>query len=203
MIMQLSFWSRHNPTRYLFSEKILKTRGLRVDQELQYFERNWGGPVWDVGASVGKYTTVLARSNPLNTVFAFEPNLNSLYYLGYRSAKFHNVVIVPTALTLDGSHFETSYDPNFFAKPTGPRSSSLSLEEAIRKFGKPAFAKFDVEGGEYILFDKDLEALKGCHLLIEWHKYKFQRPIPEMRYWKARDVVPDNGIQVTRYYEPI
>jgi FkbM family methyltransferase len=203
LLMRLSFLARHNPTRFLFSERILKIKSMQVDQELQFFQKNWGGPVWDVGASVGKYTTILARANPEHTVYAFEPNLNSLYYLGYRSAKLKNVVLVPTALTLDGSNFETTYDPNFFAPPTGPMACSLSLAEAIRKFGKPSFAKFDVEGGEYILFDSEMDVLRGCHLLIEWHKYKFQREIPNMKHWRSRDVVPDDGIQVTRYYEPI
>lgn len=201
--MLLSFWMRQNPLRFLFSERFLSIKDSEADPELEFFRKDWGGPVWDVGASVGKYTSILARANPRNSVFAFEPNFNSLYYLGYRVAKLANVVVVPCALTRDGSQFETSYDPNFFLPPTGPIACSLSLAEAIQKFGKPAFAKFDVEGGEFILFDGDMEALRGCHLLIEWHKYKCRRDIPELKYWSSRDIIPDNGLGVTRYYKPL
>ena len=52
---------------------------------------------------------MMAEANPNQPIFAFEPNLNSLYYLGYRTAQYPNVTIVPAALSIDGKAIRTSY----------------------------------------------------------------------------------------------
>jgi FkbM family methyltransferase len=203
VLLKMSFWLRHHPARFLFSDALMGAADKSVEGEARLLNRDWQGSIWDVGASVGKYTTILARANPKHRVYAFEPNLNSLYYLGYRTAKLPNVVIVPCALTSDGSPFKTSYSPDFFLPPTGPCSLSLSLGEAIAKFGTPSFAKFDIEGGEYFLFDREPEVFRNTALLIEWHKYKVCRPIPAMSSWKSSDAVPEDTLLATRFYEPL
>ena len=190
--------------RFLYSDWIL---GLfdsnTASGETDFFRRKWNGPIWDVGASVGKYTGMMAKANPDQTVYAFEPNMNSLYYLAYRTAHLPNVVIVPCALTTDGTPFKTSYSADFFAPPTGPNAHSISLTEAVERFGRPAFAKFDIEGGEYFVFEREPEMLRGAHFLIEWHEYKVDRPIPEFSHWTNVDAVPSDGASVTKYYKPI
>lgn len=203
-LMKLSFWLRGHPMRFLYSDWVLRRFDAdTATGETDLFRRKWDGPIWDVGASVGKYTALMARANPDQTIYAFEPNLNSLYFLACRTARYPNVVIVPCALTPDGAPFKTSYSADFFAPPTGPRAHSISLEDAVAKFGRPAFAKFDIEGGEYFVFEREPSMLAGAHLLIEWHHYKVSRPIPEFRGWTSTVAVPDDGVLVTKYYQPV
>jgi FkbM family methyltransferase len=131
-------------------------------------------------------------------VYAFEPNLNSLYFLGHRTARFPNVTIVPCAITADGREIKGSYNPNFEASPTGPSVPTLSVQEAVAKFGKPVFIKMDVEGEEFRIFDPEPEPLRGVHILIEWHTAKTGKAIPPLRFWRSRDFT-----QGHTYLEPI
>jgi FkbM family methyltransferase len=202
-LMKLSFLLREHPLRFFYSDSVLKFLGSDQNSaELVFFKQKWPGPIWDVGASVGKFTAMLAEANPDKTVYAFEPNLNSLYYLGHRTSRFANVVIVPCALTVDGGPFKTSHSADFFAAPTGPMAHSMSLAEAIAKFGRPAFAKFDIEGGEYSVFEEEPNSLIGSHLLIEWHKYKTATPIPTFKNWEAAQTFIDTEAYCTNYYRP-
>ncbi len=106
----------------------------------------------------------MAEANPGRTIYAFEPNLNSLYYLGYRTAKYKNVVIVPGPLTAEAKITATTYDPNFVNPPTGPQAVAFPVEEAIRWFGVPAFVKLDCEGFEYELLERCAPLLKNSTL---------------------------------------
>ena len=84
-----------------FIKELARTQGTdEATVEADFFKKNLGKAViWDVGASVGKLTTIMAKSSPEATIHAFEPNLNSLYFLAYRTASYKNVIIVPCALT--------------------------------------------------------------------------------------------------------
>ena len=202
-LMKLSFLLREHPLRFLYSDSILRLLGSNQNtRESFLFTQKWPGPIWDVGASVGKFTAMLAEANPERTVYAFEPNLNSLYYLGHRTSRFPNVVIVPCALTIDGKPFKTSHSADFFEQPTGPMAHSISLAEAIAKFGRPSFAKFDIEGGEYSIFAEEPESLLGSHLLIEWHKYKTEAPIPTFKHWESCESFVETEAHTTTHYRP-
>jgi FkbM family methyltransferase len=184
LVMRLNFFIRRHPSRWLYTERLL---GSYTDKhETPFFTRDWGeGIVWDVGASIGKYTTIMARHSPRATIFAFEPNLNSLYYLGYRTAKFTNVCIVPNALTADGRLLKGSYEPDFNAPATGPMLTTISLREAMAKCGTPKFVKMDIEGGEYpVLASPDAELLRSATVLVSWHPNLASKPIPEVKWWK-------------------
>ncbi|MCU0787764.1 MAG: FkbM family methyltransferase, partial [Verrucomicrobia bacterium] len=124
----------------------------------------WNGPVWDVGASLGRHAYRIARRNP---VVAFEPNLNVLQFLGYNLMQTPEVVLVPCALTPDGKPMKGTCHADFMAPPTGPQVATLSVGEALRKFGRPGLIKIDIEGGEYELLK--CPELQGIPLLIEWH----------------------------------
>jgi FkbM family methyltransferase len=124
----------------------------------------WSGPVWDVGASLGRHAYRIARHHK---VYAFEPNLNALQFLGYNLRNCKNVCIVPLALTLDGQPMEGSYHPDFMTGPTGPAVMTLSLAEALKKLGRPGVIKFDIEGGEYDFIKSEL--LADIPLVVEWH----------------------------------
>jgi FkbM family methyltransferase len=148
-------------------------------------ERKWNGPVWDVGASLGRHAYRVARYHP---VFAFEPNLNSLQFLAYNLRHSQNVVIVPCALTVDGQPMVGSFHPDFLAPPTGPKVATLSISEALQKFGKPGLIKIDIEGGEYEMIKHP--ELRGIPLLIEWH-----REIPtQLEPWTIETIDPSHSL---------
>jgi FkbM family methyltransferase len=191
LAMQVNFFIRRHPSRWLYTDRLL---GKYVDlQEAPYLERCWGeGVIWDVGASVGKYTGIISKHNPRATIYAFEPNLNSLYYLAYRTARFSNVVIVPNALTADGNPLKGSHDPDFNASATGPMVATLSLAEAIRKFGAPVFVKMDIEGGEFQIFEsEDAHLLNKSTILVSWHPHLANRAIQPVKGWKNTTVAED------------
>jgi FkbM family methyltransferase len=191
LAIRLNFLIRRHPSRWLYTERML---GNFMDEhEAAFFTRDWGeGVVWDVGASIGKYTTILARHSPRTTIFAFEPNLNSLYYLGYRTAKFANVCIVPNALTADGAPLKGSHEPNFNAPATGPMVATISLREAVAKCGRPKFVKMDIEGGEYpVLESPDAELLRSATILVSWHPQFAGKPIPKVNGWKNTQLSSD------------
>ncbi len=187
---RLNLFIRQNPARLLFTDALL---GKYLDEpEADFFRKNLGNAViWDVGASVGKLTTIMAKNSPQATVFAFEPNLNSLYFLAFRSAKSANVIIVPCALTTDGKTLTGTYNPNFNAPPTGPRVTSISIAEAITKSGVPQFIKMDIEGAEFSLFEsKESELLHRATILVSWHPLLANKPIPTVKGWNNKLLAP-------------
>lgn len=197
-IMNLSFLARQNPLRVLFSDRFMGMFDILDPAEMTVFNRRWSGPVWDFGASVGKYSKILAQNSPDQTVYCFEPNLNSLYYLAYRTAKLPNIVIVPVAVTSTGGIIKGSYHPDFGRAPTGPSVPTLSIAEAAVKFGRPAFVKIDIEGEEYnLLKDEPVELRQSC-MLVEWHPVNGQLNIPKLQHWKARHIK-----DYIVFYEPL
>jgi FkbM family methyltransferase len=193
---------RHHPFRFLISGKWSTFFSPTEPAEEALCRRSWPGPVWDIGASLGKYTTMIAEANRNQPVYAFEPNLNSLYYLGYRTAKYPNVTIVPAPLTVDAKFVPASYDPNFHNPPTGPQGIAFTVAEAIRWFGTPAFIKLDCEGLEYEILARCADLLQHTTLLVEWHpEYppgtinpavaKFK---PNLSYWRVTQVTPGHTL---------
>ena len=183
MKQRASFVIRENPLMFLFKERLFKYYCGRDPREMAVLMRNWRGPVWDVGASVGKYSTVLAKANQDHLVYCFEPNFNSLYYLAYRTCKLPNVCIVPMALTLTEPVMSGSYNTNFNARPTGPDVITMQLCDAIDELGTPAFIKLDIEGGEYDLLKYEPSALRDTAMLVEWHG-----PIPKLDHWNSKQI---------------
>jgi FkbM family methyltransferase len=190
LAMTMNYSIRRHPSRFLYRDSVLSRF---VDEtEIAYFRKDWGkGVIWDVGASVGKYTTMLAKSNPNATIYAFEPNLNSLYYLANRTESYPNVVIVPNALTPNGGTIMGTHDPDFNSKPTGPRVSTISLKEAVTKFGAPTFLKMDIEGAEFEVLKGDLSPLHKSTLLVSWHSQFTGKPVPEVPGWKNTHLSAD------------
>jgi FkbM family methyltransferase len=179
---------RARMARFLVSpacDRIVHPAGWEPEVTRCLCETEWAGPVWDVGAALGKLTVEVAKRHK---VFAFEPNLNVLYYLGCNLGDDPNVTLVPCALTLDGAPMKGSTEPDFLAPPTGPRVATLSVEEALAKFGRPGVIKIDIEGGEYDLIR--CPALRGIPMLIEWHG-----PIPpEFEHWTAKALDPTHSL---------
>ena len=145
--------------------KIIHPHGFEPVITRCLVETDWGGPVWDVGSNVGNIAYEVAQRHK---VFVFEPNLNLLYYLGYKLKDCPNVTVVPCALTLDGQPMQCSLDPNFSFPNQGPMAATLSVDEALKKFGRPGVIKLDIEGGEYEVIKSP--SLTGLKLLVEWHR---------------------------------
>jgi FkbM family methyltransferase len=192
--MRLSWTIRSHPARFLFTDGLFKRLARTDAEEAALLQRRWlktgTGSIWDVGASLGKFTCDIARANPNCRVYAFEPNLNSLYFLAHRTARFPNVEIVPAALTVEGRDMKGSYSPDFTSAPTGPLVPTYSLAEALQKFGRPVFIKMDIESEEFKIFTQQQELLKGIHMLVEWHTFLTGEPIPPLKYWRSTEISP-------------
>ena len=189
-----SHYIRHHPFRFLIKGGRFKFFSPTDPAEEKYCSSAWPGPIWDVGASLGKYTPMIAAANPNQPVYAFEFNLNSLYYLGYRTAQYPNVTIVPGALTLDSKPMKITYDPNMHNPATGPMGITFSVAEAISRFGVPAFIKLDVEGLEKEMLEKCGELLRHTTMIVEWHPQCWNAEYPAMPYWKVTKVGPDHSL---------
>ncbi len=192
---------RQHPFRFLISGKLFSMFSSSEPGEEEVYRRSWSGPIWDIGASLGKYTVMMAEANPGQRIYAFEPNLNSLYYLGYRTAKYSNVVIVPAFLTVETKIMPTTYDPNFNKPPTGPQGIAFPLEEAIRWFGVPSFIKLDCEGYEYEFLERCGPLLKNTTVLVEWHLAFDGKPNPgatkfkpDLSLWRQTKVSPNHTL---------
>ena|SRR5579862_191608 len=201
-LFYMSHYLRHHPFRFLIRGRMSSFFSPTEAGEEELCRRAWPGPIWDVGASLGKYTPMMAEANPKQPIFAFEPNLNSLYYLGYRTAKYPNITIVPAPLTVDVTSMRVTYDPNFHVAATGPQGIAFTVAEAIRWFGVPAFIKLDCEGLEYEMLEKCADLLQHSTVLVEWHleypegvpnpgatKYK-----PNFSYWKVSQPTPNHTL---------
>lgn len=180
--------TKHHFGRFLHSNwgnQICYPQGWEPEVLQCLCEGKWNGPVWDVGAYVGRHAY---RVSQHHQVYAFEPNLNALQFLGYNLKDCPNVVIVACALTLDGKPMLGSVDPDFLKPPTGPKVATLSIAEALQKFGRPGVIKIDIEGGEYELLKSEL--LRGIPLLIEWH-----REIPQqLPHWNLKTIDPTHSL---------
>ena len=193
---------RNHPFRFLITGRFFSLFSSSEPGEEAVYRRPWPGPIWDIGASLGKYTVVMAEANPGQKIYAFEPNLNSLYFLGYRTAKYSNVIIVPAALTIDARVMPATYDPNFNNPATGPQAIAFPLEEALRWFGAPAFVKLDCEGFEYEFLERCAHLLKNSTVLVEWHREDLEgKPRlvatkfkPDLSYWRRTEVSPNHTL---------
>ena len=193
-LFYFSHYIRHHPFRFLIRGKRFKFFSPTEPAEEKYCSSSWPGPIWDVGASLGKYTPMIAEANPNQPVYAFEFNLNSLYYLGYRTAQYPNVTIVPCALTLDSKPMKITYDPNMHNPATGPNSITFSVAEAISRFGVPAFIKLDIEGLEKEMLEKCGELLRHTTMIVEWHPLVWNHEYPEMPFWRVTKVSPNHSL---------
>jgi FkbM family methyltransferase len=175
---------RNRPVRLLHSPAFQLFQSY-PSSETEILSRSYPGPIWDVGANIGKFASLLAQANRDQKVYAFETNLTEIGWLAYNIRHYANIEIVPLALTRSGDSLAAAYDPDFLKvpSPTGARVLSISLDEALRKLGRPAFIKIDIEGGEYDLLQPEPELLFGIPMLVEWH-----REIPALRHWKSISV---------------
>jgi FkbM family methyltransferase len=176
-MMKLLHWARWELTRNKFGHALHSNRGydffcryiwhhaLEPEVLRCLLSHEWDGPIWDVGASLGRHARKIQEHRK---VYAFEPNLALLPILAHNLVDCQNVIIVPLALTADGRTMKGTFHPNFMAPQTGPAVASISIRQALCQFGRPGVVKIDIEGGEYGLLESP--DIVGLNLVVEWHR---------------------------------
>ena len=140
-----------------------------------------GALCFDVGANIGEKSEALLAAGA--RVVAFEPNPSILPELLARCAFHPDWTLVPTALGsrdaisplyLRASHGQSGlvreWEGSVYATVQIP---VVTLDAAVRAFGRPAFCKIDVEGWE-------LEVLKGLSEPIPLLSFEFHLSAAEL-----------------------
>jgi FkbM family methyltransferase len=136
-----------------------------------------GDTVFDCGAYVGEFSIVAARQvGPRGRVIAFEPDARNRATLtrNLAEAGLDNVTICPAGLWQETG--EVSFDArgNFRSRIAAVDAAAagtasipvLGWDEAVRRFGEPAFTKMDIEGAE-------IEVLEGAGERLRTHRGRF------------------------------
>lgn len=153
----------------------LKHPGLRAqaDAARQYYGQvlqGRRGLVFDIGANVGDLSMVFLEMG--YTVVACEPDPENIKVLKARFANQHKIVVLPYAVASQGGmskiylsaahgrslstlskkrveELDGSVDPEgIISFDQEATVQTITLDELIRQFGRPAFIKIDVEGLE-------------------------------------------------------
>jgi len=145
-----------------------------------------GDLVFDLGANIGVVSIWLARKVGLTgKVVSFEPDPKNFQCLEHNIAASGSANIEPVAIALSdstgtasfysegsiGSGFQNLRADSMLPTTSGEKISvaTLSLEDAINKYGKPAWMKIDIEGAELEMLQSSIDVLKDAmpHLAIE------------------------------------
>lgn len=131
---------------------------------------------FDVGANIGEKTEAMLKAGA--RVVAFEPSPAALPELKARCGREKNLTLVHTALGSEAG-IETLYATQDSGKSSLDstwqraedvvktyRTPVVTLDTAIRAFGKPFYCKIDVEGWEF-------EVLKGLTQPISLISFEF------------------------------
>lgn len=167
--------------------------------------------VFDIGANVGIKTELFLKYNV--KVICIEPQKDCLIDLAKKFCNNNNIIIVPTALSSDGSPrmFRISdastlstFSENF-VKETGLNRfknynwnspieiKTDTLDDIIKIYGIPKFCKIDVEGSE-------TEVLKGLSYQIPYISFEYT-PELNINAIECMNVLSILGKYVYRYSE--
>lgn len=145
-----------------------------------------GDIVWDVGANVGHYSTLMAqKAGETGKVYAFEPSPKNRERLQLATAGYTNIVLMPVALADSPGTFafrEGTYGDGHDARvvrdhETGDDLAKVRVETGDRlvangEVALPTFIKIDVEGFEIDVLRGMLATLKHQRLravVVEVH----------------------------------
>ena len=141
---------------------------------------------FDVGANIGHKSEVLLAAGA--RVVAFEPNPLVLPELRARCGHHQGWAWVAAAVGAEGgvaplyarkSSGQSSLDANWAGQPIGTYYVPVvTLDAAIRAFGKPVYCKIDVEGWE-------LEVLRGLNHSLELISFEFHLSDADIRKTQA------------------
>lgn len=136
---------------------------LAEPHQLRFASKIASGIAFDVGANVGIYSLLFARS--CSQVFAFEPSARNAAFLWYtmRINRTSNVSIVPMAVSdkIGLAHLGVSESTACSGlADSGFPVSTVSIDAFVKEYKiSPSIVKIDVEGGE-------VEVLRGMELTI-------------------------------------
>ena len=147
-----------------------------------------GWTVLDIGAGIGDFTILAARTAPQGHVYAFEPFPESFALLRQNvdRNRASNTQLFPTAatgrprtLTLDASSGEPlmveSIDANAEDAGDGPNIASTTLDEFVNQHGidRIDLLKLDCEGAEYDILLNSPAATIACiqRIAMEYHDH--------------------------------
>jgi FkbM family methyltransferase len=171
---------------------------------LDRFYEKFGTPIgdgWtlvDIGGGIGDFSILAAKRHPTNTVYVFEPTLESYNLLleNLRINDVANVKAYPYAIWGDSRNLVINTFPGeavqYTSRPVGYDTGldqglvveSLSLEEAFEHTGLAHcnLLKIDCEGAEYsiILNTPDAVLNRIDRIIMEYHEFEEQHVYGEL-----------------------
>lgn len=186
----------------------------RVYERLGFaIEPDW--TVLDIGAGIGDFTILAARSAPRGHVYAFEPFPESFALLRQNVDRnlVSNTQLFPTAvtgrprtLTLDTSRGEplmvASVDASASDAGDGPGVASTTLAEVVDQHGieRIDLLKLDCEGAEYdILLNSPVECIDRIQrIAMEYHDHTTPHTHDELV-----DFLTGIGFRVEIFHNPV
>jgi FkbM family methyltransferase len=183
---QVLDFSKPGLHRYQKSGVSLWSPGMVEEDSMDAYTASYppqpGDVVWDVGAHAGATSYFLAQMvGRAGRVYAFEPDVLAYKYL-MRNIELHkleNVIPVNKALAGESGTALFSMDGTLGAglassvqcvsKQNVRQVQTLSLPDACREYGVPAYVKMDIEGAEVDVIVGAAQFLKHnpIHFAIE------------------------------------
>jgi len=139
---------------------------------INFVKNNTGKVFFDIGAWIGPIT--LLASTRFEKVIAFEPSKEAAKALrkNIKLNGIKNVTVVNKAMhnylgEADFGYngnlgFESSRSSLNFRSEESYKVKTITLKEAIKRYGKPDFIKIDIEGGEEYVIDSIIEQVPKC-----------------------------------------
>ena len=170
---------RYRDTGLEFELASMPEETSALEGYFRWYRPRPGDVVFDAGAYCGVSTYHLSKMvGASGQVYAFEPDAKN-YPILLRNIERHNLTnVTPVRLGLAGKigtaafHSEGALGSVLARNASRPSAGALeqietiSLEEACRRYGVPAFAKVDIEGAE-------IEMLEWAKDLLRTHSIQF------------------------------
>ena len=134
------------------------------------------GPVWDIGCNIGLFSLFCAAQG--RDVVSFDISEKCIGLLEASAARNKlQIKTVPTALSIESFDFvapRSAHTMNAVAHGSGGTAkTSMTIEEAVGRFGIPRLIKMDIEGAELEFFRsaefKEWIQFNRIALLVEIH----------------------------------
>lgn len=163
-----------------------------------------GSVVYDIGAHVGFYTLLAARSvSPGGKVIAFEPVPQNIYYLKehLRLNRCSNVIVFESAIAeRSGFTFFEEGQSSFTGRISSEGTSkyqTVSIDSIVLdgKAPPPDIMKIDVEGAEMLVFSGAIATIQKYHpiIFLATHGRDVHQKCCELLYSLGYDLMAIDG----------